>query len=369
MPGARTSGLVLARHATMKHAEQTRVLDNLTTAVAVVDETLCVHYLNPAAETLFETSAARAKGLKLRRLVPRAADLFEGLHKARVTGSSYTEREIQITLPSRRRLTATCTITPLAEATDGAALLLEIVEIDWQLRMSREEQLLAQQKATQAMLRGLAHEIKNPLGGLRGAAQLLSLELVDPELREYTRIIILEADRLRKLMDRMLGPNGHANMAPLCVHELLEHVRGLIVAEAPSGIKVEQDYDPSIPFVRADRDLLVQALLNIARNALQAVDGKGVITFRTRIARQCTFGYKRHRLAIKLDIVDNGPGISPQMVEQIFVPMVSSRRQGAGLGLSIAQNLIHQHNGVIECHSRPGCTEFSVLLPLKEASS
>lgn len=363
-----TCGLILAQHAAMIHAEQTRALESLTTAVAVLDETLCVRYLNPAAETLFETSADRAKGLKLRKLLPRAAHLFEGFHKALLTGRSYTERETRITLPSRREVTATCTVTPLMEA-GNAGLLVEMVELDWQLRMSREEQLLAQQKITQAMLRGLAHEIKNPLGGLRGAAQLLSLELDDPELREYTRIIIREADRLRKLMDRMLGPNGHAHMAPLCVHELLEHVRGLIVAEASSGIKVEQDYDPSIPFVRADRDLLVQALLNIARNALQAVDGKGVITFRTRVARQCTFGHKRHRLAAKLDIIDNGPGVSPQMIEQIFVPMVSSRPQGAGLGLSIAQNLIHQHNGVIECNSRPGRTEFSVFLPLEEASS
>ncbi len=281
----------------MTHAEQTQALENLTTAVAVLDEMLCVRYLNPAAETLFETSAARAKGLKLWKLLPRATHLFDGFQKALLTGHSYTEREMRITLPSGRKVTANCTITPLMEA-GKTELLVEMVELDRQLRMSREEHLLAQQKIAEAMLRGLVHEIKNPLGGLRGAAQLLSLELEDPELREYTRIIIREADRLRKLMDRMLGPSGYAHMAPLCVHELLEHVRGLIVAEASSGIKVEQDYDPSIPFVQADRDLLVQALLNIARNALQAVDGKGVIMFRTRVARQCTFGHKRHRLAV-----------------------------------------------------------------------
>jgi two-component system nitrogen regulation sensor histidine kinase GlnL len=350
----------------MEEAEQIRALENLTTAVLVLDGQLRVRYINPAAEGLLETSAERAHGWRLEKLAPRATDFFEGLAKALRTGRAYTEREMHFGLPGNRELTASCTVTPLPANGTASALLLELTELDRQLRMSREEHLLAQQKTTQAMLRGLAHEIKNPLGGLRGAAQLLELELDDPELREYTRIIIREADRLRKLMDRMLGPNGRPHMAPLCVHEILEHVRGLIDAEAPARVRVEQDYDPSIPFVRGDRDLLVQALLNIACNALQAVGNQGTITFRTRIARQRTFGHKRHRLSVKLDVIDDGPGIPPDMMEQIFFPMITGRPQGTGLGLSIAQNLINQHNGVIECDSRPGHTEFSVLLPIEQ---
>lgn len=353
----------------MERTNHLRTLENLTTAVVVLDDSLCVMYLNPAGETLLETSAERARGLKFRKLTPRTIHLFEGLHKALLTGRSYTELEMPLTLPSGREVTASCTVTPLPEANHNWVLLLELIELDRQLRMSREDQVFAQQKVAHAMLRGLAHEIKNPLGGLRGAAQLLALELEDPELREYTRIIIREADRLRKLVDRMLVPNGRPSLAPLCVHEVLEHVRGLIVAEAPARVRVEQDYDPSIPFLRGDRDLLVQALLNIARNALQAVGDQGVIRLRTRIARQRTFGHKCHRLAVKLDIIDDGPGIPPQMLEQIFFPMVTSRPQGSGLGLSIAQNLIHRHDGVIECESRPGRTEFSVLLPVGDPLS
>jgi two-component system nitrogen regulation sensor histidine kinase GlnL len=350
----------------MGHAEQIRAMENLSTAVLVLDQQLRVLYVNPAAETLLETSAERAQGWPLERLAPRTVDFCASLRRALLTGRVYTEREMHFGLPGNRELTASCTVTPLAADGHASALLLELIELDRQLRMSREDHLLAQQKTTQAMLRGLAHEIKNPLGGLRGAAQLLELELDDPELRDYTRIIIREADRLRKLMDRMLGPNGRPRMAPLCVHEVLEHVRGLIGAEAPALVRVEQDYDPSIPFVRADRDLLVQAFLNIARNALQAVGEEGKITFRTRIARQRNFGHRHHRLAVKLDIIDDGPGIPPDMIEQIFFPMITGRAQGTGLGLSIAQNLINQHDGVVECDSRPGRTEFSVLLPIEQ---
>ncbi|MGI8739219.1 MAG: nitrogen regulation protein NR(II) [Gammaproteobacteria bacterium] len=348
----------------MKHAEAVPALENLTTAVLMTDLELRVHYLNPAAETLLDTSADRAHGMCLGKLLPHADHLIEGLRKAARTGGAYTEREISINLPGNCDLVASCTVTPISERGHAPGLVLELVELNRQLRMLREEHLLRQQKATQAMLRALAHEVKNPLGGLRGAAQLLQLELDDPELREYTRIIIREADRLRKLMDRILGPNSRPQMAVMCIHEVLEHVRGLLAAEAPRAVRIEHDYDPSIPFMRGDRDLLVQAALNIARNALQAVGQAGVILLRTRIARQRTFNQQRHRLAVKIDIVDNGPGIPPEIREQIFFPMITSRAEGAGLGLSIAQHLISQHDGAIECESRTGCTEFTILLPL-----
>ncbi|MBA2408917.1 MAG: PAS domain-containing protein [Gammaproteobacteria bacterium] len=345
----------------MKHVT---ALENLTTAVLMTDLELCVHYLNPAAETLLDISADRAHGMCLEKLLPHADHLIEGLRKAARTGGAYTEREISIDFPGNRELIASCTVTPISDRGRAPGLLLELVELNRQLRMLREEHLLRQQKATQAMLRALAHEVKNPLGGLRGAAQLLQLELDDPELREYTRIIIREADRLRKLMDRILGPNSRPQIAVMCIHEVLEHVRSLLAAEAPHGVRIDHDYDPSIPFMRGDRDLLVQAALNIARNALQAVGHTGVILVRTRIARQRTFNHQRHRLAIKIDIVDDGPGIPPEMREHIFFPMITGRAEGAGLGLSIAQHLISQHEGVIECESRPGCTEFTILLPL-----
>jgi two-component system nitrogen regulation sensor histidine kinase GlnL len=353
----------------MKQAERLRALENLSTAVVVLDETLCVRYLNSAGETLLETSKERAHGMELRRWVPRTTKFLDGLHDALRTGRSHTEWGLQITLPGNREITTSCTITPLLTTGQTSALLLEIIELDRQLRFSREEHLLVQQKTTQAMLRGLAHEIKNPLGGLRGAAQLLELELDDPDLHEYTRIIIREADRLRKLMDRMLGPSSRPQMAPLCIHEILEHVRGLMIAEASAGMHVEQDYDPSIPLLRGDRDLLIQAVLNVARNALQAVENQGVIKLRTRIARQHTFGHQRHRLAVKIDIIDNGPGLPPEMLEQIYFPMITGHPRGTGLGLSIAQNLINQHNGIIECNSRPGRTEFCIFLPLENGAS
>lgn len=353
----------------MKHTEAVTALENITTAVLMTDLRLRVRYLNPAAESMLDTSADHAHGLCLRKLLPHAEQLIQGLSKAARTGSAFTDREIRIDLPCNRELIASCTVTPLSDRGNAPGLLLELVELNRQLRMLREEHLLLQQKATQAMLRALAHEIKNPLGGLRGAAQLLQLELDDPELREYTRIIIREADRLRKLMDRILGPNSRPQIALMCIHEVLEHVRGLLAAEAPPGVKIEHDYDPSIPFMRGDRDLLVQATLNIARNALQAVGHTGLILLRTRVARHRTFGQQHHRLAVKIDIVDNGPGIPPEMREQIFFPMITSRAEGAGLGLSIAQHLVNQHDGAIECESRPGCTEFTVLLPLENEAS
>jgi two-component system nitrogen regulation sensor histidine kinase GlnL len=211
----------------------------------------------------------------------------------------------------------------------------------------------------------LAHEIKNPLGGLRGAAQLLDLELHDPELKEYTQIIIAESDRLQGLMDKMLGPNKLPNKKALNIHEVLERVRQLVQAESSGSLTIRNDYDPSIPDIHADKDQLIQAFLNIAKNAVQAMEGKGNIIFKTRIHRQMSIGRKRYKLAVKCDIIDNGPGIDADMMSQIFYPMITGRAEGTGLGLSIAQALINQHNGLIECNSEPGNTVFSIFLPME----
>jgi two-component system nitrogen regulation sensor histidine kinase GlnL len=215
------------------------------------------------------------------------------------------------------------------------------------------------------MVRGLAHEIKNPLGGLRGAAQLLERELDSEELKEYTRIIIGEADRLRQLVNRMLGPNSRPNRSLVNIHHVLEHVRSLVKAEADSRLVVTRDYDPSIPELEADRDLLIQAVLNVVRNAVQAISACGEIILRTRAQRQFTIGHSRHRLVLRVDVIDNGPGIAPNISETVFFPMVTGRPDGTGLGLSIAQSLVNLHNGVIECESKPGRTQFTILLPME----
>ena len=257
---------------------------------------------------------------------------------------------------------------PLFEEMKLTDLLVELQPVDRHLRISKEEQLLAQQSTARMLVRGLAHEIKNPLGGLRGAAQLLDSELHDPELKEYTAIIISESDRLQGLMDRMLGPNTPPNKTPINIHEILERVRQLVLAETTEQISIFQDYDPSIPAINADQNMIIQVLLNIVRNAVQAIGSQGEVTLKTRICRQITLGRKRYKLGEKIDIIDNGPGIKPEIMSQIFYPMITGRAQGTGLGLSIAQSLINQHDGLIECNSRPGKTVFSIYLPLENGS-
>lgn len=263
-----------------------------------------------------------------------------------------------------------CSVTPFPEeGSDNSRLILELHPVDRILRINREEGLISSQQNTQALIRGLAHEIKNPLGGLRGAAQLLARELPDPALEEYTRVIIGESDRLRDLVDRMLGSHRQPQFSQLNIHEILEHVRTLLSAEAGPGILFLRDYDPSLPDLRGDRSQLIQAIINIARNAMQATEdnaGDRVISLRTRVQRQFTIGANRYRLVCRVDIGDNGSGIPPELLYSIFIPMVSGRPQGTGLGLAISQSIINQHHGLIECSSEPGRTEFTLYIPLEE---
>jgi len=345
---------------------QRRVVESLSIAVLVLDRRLRLLFMNPAAETLFELSFRKAHKLALPELIVGAEPFIAGLRHCLESGHPYIERELQLTFPLERVVTVDCTAAPLLERDPPTELLLELRQVDWRLRISREEHILAQHHTTRALVRNLAHEIKNPLGGLRGAAQLLERELPDPALREYTGIIIGEADRLRNLVDRMLGPNQPRAYDEVSIHEILERVCGLVEAEACPGVRIERDYDPSIPPLWGDADRLIQAVLNVVRNAAQALGerGRGVIALRTRVQRQYTIGAKRHKLVARLDIVDDGPGIPPAQQEQIFYPMISGRPDGTGLGLSIAQNIIAQHGGLIECASRPGETVFTLLLPL-----
>ncbi len=325
---------------------------------------LSVRFLNPAAESLFGVSLRQVEGVSLEHLLPGADDFITAIKRGFDEQHAYTERELElITPPIGRRYKVDCTVTPISDAGESV-ILVEIRTIDRLLRIAREEHFLAQQKATKVLLRGLAHEVKNPLGGLRGAAQLLERELPDAALKEYTQVIIGEADRLQSLVDHMLGPNRLPNKSRVNIHEVLERVRQLILAEAGEGLVIERDYDPSLPEITADRDQLIQAVLNIVQNAKQALGGRGKITLRSRSQRQFTIGKDRFRLVLRIDIIDNGPGIAPEIMPNIFFPMVTGRAEGTGLGLPIAQSIIAQHGGVIECSSVPGETVFTLILPL-----
>jgi two-component system, NtrC family, nitrogen regulation sensor histidine kinase GlnL len=351
---------------TVKTSVEKSILDNLSTAVLLFDEDLRLSYINPAGEMLFDVSSRHILGQSGSDLLPcPGLGVEERLRTALRTRHPFTERELNLALPDGRTITVNCTVLPLHYFDAPGELLVELHQVDQQLRINREEQLLSQHQATQALIRGLAHEIKNPLGGLRGAAQLLETELPDPGLREYTRIIIHEADRLQALMNRMLGPNRMPQLRVVNIHYVLEHVRGLLIAESPGGPRIVRDYDPSLPDIRADQDRLVQAMLNITRNAVAAAGSDGTLTLRTRALRQFTIGNKRHRLVMRIEVEDNGPGVPEELRDRIFFPMVSGHHGGTGLGLPIAQELINQHGGLIECESRTGQTMFLVSLPLE----
>jgi len=249
-------------------------------------------------------------------------------------------------------------------------VLVEMIEIEQQIRLDREERTHGLAQANKELVRNLAHEIKNPLGGIRGAAQLLAMEVTSKELTEYTRVIIQEADRLQGLVDRLLAPHRRQQVvADVNIHEVCERVRSLILAEFPRGLTVSRDYDTSIPEFRGDREQLIQAVLNIAHNATQALSeriggGDALLVLRTRVARQATFGRQRFRLALELHIEDNGPGVPEDIRDRIFHPLVSGRDGGSGLGLTLAQTFVQQHQGTIECDSMPGRTVFKILIPL-----
>ena len=340
------------------------LLEGLTTAVIGLDPELRVSSLNAACESLFGVSRRIALSQPLVAALPHFAPHETRLREALAAGAGFIEREMKLGRSGEQPVTVDCTVTPLILGRKPG-LLVELAPLDRHLRISRDELLSAQFDASRELIRGLAHEIKNPRGGLRGAAQLLEREFPDSHHREYTRVIIREADRLQNLVDRLLGPSRPPRRERLNVHEALEHVRKLVEAEAPGGATVARDYDPSIPDLTGDREQLVQALLNLARNALQSVGERGRIVFRSRARRQVTIDGTLHRLVAVMEIEDDGPGVPADMLEKIFYPMVTTRAGGTGLGLPIAQYLVHGHGGHIECRSRPGSTVFSVSLPLE----
>ena len=340
-------------------------LELLAAAVMMLRNDERVTYVNPAAENLFELSRQKFLGHTPLEVFGDCPGLAAAMAKARASGSAYTEQEIELGAPGKNKLHLTCTVSPI-EAAD-ATLLIEIRHIDQQLKIAREERLLEQQQANRDLIRSLAHEIKNPLGGIRGAAQLLEAELPRPQLAEYTQVIIGEADRLQSLVNRLLTPSRLPMYRRTNIHELLVRVRSVVQAEYPA-IHMQQDFDISIPEFDADPEQLTQATLNIVKNAAQAVatsTNSPRIRLTTRVARYVTVAKKRHRLALAVAVEDNGPGIPPAIRDKIFYPLVSGREGGSGLGLTIAQTFVAQHNGTIEWTSTPGQTTFTILLPLE----
>jgi len=357
------------------------LLDSLSTAVILLNDQLKICYLNPAAENLLAISASRLQGMQISQLFDNADSCVSSLQEALNTNHTFTQRQAPLTLLDHDPITVDLTATPLQS---GAAklLLVEMQPMDRLMRINREEALISTHDTTRNLVRGLAHEIKNPLGGIRGAAQLLSEDLNNqPELREFTDIISAETDRLCKLVDRLLGPNTMPKFAPVNIHEVLEHVAALAESETRGSIVIERNYDPSIPEFYGDRGQLIQAILNIVRNAIQAllvkdqIEGEvhqkqasPTIWLKTRIKRHFTIGKTHHRVVCCIDIVDNGPGIPEEIIDRVFFPMISGRVDGSGLGLPIAQSAVHLHHGLIECENKDGETRFSMYLPLEQTA-
>jgi two-component system nitrogen regulation sensor histidine kinase GlnL len=355
---------------TINDALHRLLLDNLTTATLLLNDGLRLEYMNPAAEMLLAVSGQRSHGQFISELFTESAEALSALRQAVEEAHPFNKREAVLTAVTGQTLTVDYAVTPIINR-GTTLLLLEVHPRDRLLRITKEEAQLSKQETTKMLVRGLAHEIKNPLGGIRGAAQLLARELPEESLKDYTNVIIEEADRLRNLVDRMLGSNKLPSLALTNVHEVLERVGSLVEAESQGSITLVRDYDPSIPDLMIDREQMIQAVLNIVRNAMQAIGGQnelrlGRITLRTRTLRQFTIGHCRHRLVTRVEIIDNGPGIPAELQETIFYPMVSGRADGTGLGLAITQNIISQHQGLIECESHPGHTLFSIFLPLEQ---
>lgn len=342
-------------------------LDLLSTLTVVLDQRGGVMFANAALESAMGMSRRMLEGLDFSQFLLAPTLLQKALQNS--DGQSYAAMSFDTGLQrtAQEPLFVHVTVTGV-EHTDY--VLVELWVLEQQARQDREERLVEQAQANKELVRNLAHEIKNPLGGIRGAAQLLEMDLESKELREYTQVIIHEADRLQSLVDRLLAPHRHPHqLADLNIHEVCERVRSLVLLEFPKGLKIRRDYDISIPEFKGDRAQLIQALLNIVQNAAQVLgemieQGTAEITLRTRVVRQITIGRQRHRLALELHVIDNGPGVPDHIKERIFFPLVTGRDGGSGLGLPLAQTFVQRHHGLIECESSPGRTDFRILIPL-----
>ncbi|MGJ8679601.1 nitrogen regulation protein NR(II) [Paraglaciecola sp.] len=344
------------------------LLDNLSTAVLQLNDKMCIDYANHAAQALFERGFSLLAGCPIYQFVTPSSLDVERLKQSIQQGESYSDSEVNITFVDGRHTQADLSVTSIVDA-QSQYLLLEFRQIEQQKKISQENHQWAQQQAAKELVRGLAHEIKNPLGGIRGAAQLLAKELPSNDLKEFTNVIIEQSDRLRNLVDRLLGPNVRPKFHWYNVHEVLEKVCTLVDLDPSHTISIVRDYDPSIPDVYLDQDMIQQATLNIVRNSVQALmqhpDIKGEIRIVTRIERRVIVHGARYPLCVKVSIVDNGPGIPNELKDTLFYPMVTTKKDGSGLGLSISQTLVGHHRGKIEVESWTGRTEFTLYLPIE----
>ncbi|MFT3906669.1 MAG: nitrogen regulation protein NR(II) [Steroidobacteraceae bacterium] len=354
----------------LAHFDPAELLDALSTGVLVLDSHLCAIYANVGAQAMLGVGFNQARGRPVAELFSDAQPLVHLLRRALERSEPCSGHEMTLcptpTLQGARSpVVADVTVTPLEGQITGTHLLVELSDAGLRQRISRENELLSRLDGSRLMVRQLAHEIKNPLGGLRGAAQLLDRELHDGGLKEYTTVIINEADRLRVLVDTMLGPSSPPQKANVNIHELCEHVYRLLRSEAPEGTHLERDYDPSVPDMLLDRNEIIQALLNLARNAMQAINGNGHVMLRTRVYANMNIGTARHRLVASVQVEDDGPGVPPDLHKSLFYPLVTGRPNGTGLGLAVAQDMVTRHRGIIEFESRPGRTVFTMLLPIE----
>ncbi|MBC7379092.1 MAG: PAS domain-containing sensor histidine kinase [Burkholderiaceae bacterium] len=341
--------------------------DLLATLVAVVRSDGAVLFANSALEDALGTSRRTIEGSFLAECFTEPHILQNALEGAGSNEFAALRYDAWLKRLNHEPLPVHVIV---AQTEKQDEVIVELLPLEAQAKQDREERLIDQAQANKELIRNLAHEIKNPLGGIRGAAQLLEMEIDSRDLKEYTQVIIHEADRLQTLVDRLLAPHRRPHVVgDVNIHEVCERVRSLILAEFPRGLRVQREYDTSIPEFRGDREQLIQAVLNIAHNACQALAeriaaGDACLSFRTRIARQITFGKQRYRLALELHVIDNGPGVPDSIKDRIFYPLVSGREGGSGLGLTLAQTFVQQHHGLIECDSVPGHTDFKLLIPL-----
>jgi two-component system nitrogen regulation sensor histidine kinase GlnL len=345
-----------------------QAFDLLATPIAVIEGEGRISFVNAALEDVMGMSRRSLTGAYLPEFFVDPKPLKNALIGARSNEFAALRYEAMLKRLHHGDSLPVHMIVAPSDRVDE--VIIELLPVEQQTRQEREERLLEQAQANKELIRNLAHEIKNPLGGIRGSAQLLEMELDNKDLTEYTQVIIHEADRLQTLVDRLLAPHRRPHVVgDVNIHEVCERVRALILAEFPRGLKVVRDYDISIPEFRGDREQLIQAVLNISHNAAQAlqeriVQGDAQITFKSRILRQVTFGKQRYRLALELHVIDNGPGVPDSIKDRIFFPLISGREGGSGLGLTLAQTFVQQHHGMIECDSEPGCTDFKILIPL-----
>ena len=345
-----------------------QAFDWLATPIAVLESNGTVVFVNSELEDVMGQSRRSLEGESFLNFFSDPKPLLHALSGAKANEFAALRYDAELLRINPEESLPVHVIVAQSDQSDE--VIIELLPIQQQTRQDREERLIDQAQANKELIRNLAHEIKNPLGGIRGAAQLLEMEMESKELTEYTQVIIHEADRLQTLVDRLLAPHRRAHVVgDVNIHEVCERVRSLIVAEFPKGLTVARDYDISIPDLRGDREQLIQAVLNIAQNACLALAqrrevGDARLTFSTRVARQVTFGKHRHRLALELHVVDNGPGVPDSIKDRLFYPLVSGREGGSGLGLTLAQTFVQQHHGTIEVDSAPGHTDFKILIPL-----